>query len=478
MRPPADSLHRKVRLKRLKMPDEGDLRAVVWTALTEVQERMRAELQAQRNNIRDVGMAEHQRQPVRLGSVNPCSPVPAWMLPEGVEADVTGSWVSHTLACLLQEVARESPYDALDTPNEHSVVVVSALLDHTWQRLNTGHWKEVSITWRLVFTWGSIALVGLLLRRLYCGLLNSAIPAPSLLEEVGGIMRACDRGLLMGATVEHSPLHSAAATLNPFARLAAVGRHADTETDESPIIQEDTAIVSRPLAVATCPPLDRFLLRYMEDSLPVKLLGVVSHWPALKNWSLSYFRKVAGARTVPVEVGARYTDSSWYQRLMTLDEYFTEYVARSGNEERPTGYLAQHHLLDQVPQLMEDIMVPDYCHLGQQPPRINAWIGPRGTVSPLHHDPDHNILVQVVGYKYIRLYGEDQSHLLYAHPDPLLSNTSQADVEGPEDTWPLLQQAEYSDLVLGPGEALYIPPRCWHYIRSLSTSFSVSFWWA
>ncbi|MPC87450.1 hypothetical protein E2C01_082312 [Portunus trituberculatus] len=120
------------------MPDEGDLRAVVWTALTEVQERMRAELQAQRNNIRDVGMAEHQRQPVRLGSVNPCSPVPAWMLPEGVEADVTGSWVSHTLASLLQEVARESPYDALDTPNEHSVVVVSALLDHTWQRLNTG----------------------------------------------------------------------------------------------------------------------------------------------------------------------------------------------------------------------------------------------------------------------------------------------------------------------------------------------------
>lgn len=85
---------------------------------------------------------------------------------------------------------------------------------------------------------------------------------------------------------------------------------------------------------------------------------------------------------------------------------------------------------------------------------------------------------QVVGYKYIRLYAEDQSHLLYAHPDPLLSNTSQADVEGPVEAWPLLQQAQYQDLVLGPGEALYIPPRCWHYVRSLSTSFSVSFWWA
>jgi hypothetical protein len=43
--------------------------------------------------------------------------------------------------------------------------------------------------------------------------------------------------------------------------------------------------------------------------------------------------------------------------------------------------------------------------------------------------------------------------------------------------FPRTGDVEFMDGILEEGDLLYIPPKWWHYVRSLSTSFSVSFWW-
>lgn len=151
----------------------------------------------------------------------------------------------------------------------------------------------------------------------------------------------------------------------------------------------------------------------------------------------------------------------------------------TNHTKKNIGYLAQHELFDQIPALRGDIIIPDYCCLGDsEKVRINAWFGPEGTVSPLHTDPQHNLLAQVVGSKYIRLYAPDQTPFLYAHSsDSMVHNTSQVDCESVDrEQFPLFADAKYVDCVLKEGEVLYLPPKWWHYVRSLSRSFSVSFW--
>jgi len=87
-------------------------------------------------------------------------------------------------------------------------------------------------------------------------------------------------------------------------------------------------------------------------------------------------------------------------------------------------------------------------------------------------------LFQVVGEKRIILYDPNESENLYPHEGSLLSNTAQVNPEEPDyKTFPNYKNSVAWECHLKQGEMLYIPPKWWHHVRSLSTSFSVSFWW-
>lgn len=249
----------------------------------------------------------------------------------------------------------------------------------------------------------------------------------------------------------------------------------------------------------------RFEVDYFRKHVPVVIRNAVHHWPALdpesgRKWSLQYLNQKIGHRTVPVEIGTKYTDQCWSQRLMTVNEFMNDYVienvAQTGSKEK--GYLAQHDLFHQIPELRKDICIPDFCSVridddvnpddssGQgegEAIETNVWFGPSGTVSPLHFDPKHNILVQVSGSKYIRIYdSKTPADIIYPHAqDSLLRNTSRVDVEDvDEERFPEFPRRASNfmwETIVQDGDAIFIPRHAWHFVKSLTISCSISFWW-
>lgn len=338
-----------------------------------------------------------------------------------------------------------------------------------------------------------------------------------------------------------------------------------------------------PVPVLSNPSLREFQERLEHDhkkkgstgALPLIIEGAISQWSALqstmswKNPRYLLSETLGGRRLVPIEIGRSYTDADWSQRIVTFREFMERFMLRfdaegftfpvKASEEQqlanePTrhsatkgmGYLAQHDLFSQIPSLRDDIRIPDYCYsvppMAKKETRpndigdeeypdpdgevmVNAWFGPAGTMTPLHTDPHHNVLAQVVGQKYVRLYALSQTAKLYPRGKNEwgvdMSNTSSVDldeamevfedwrwdsfgsdqteeengekskaaeetarVDGKEQRandfrarFPDFREADYAECILSEGQCLFIPKGWWHYVRSLSPSFSVSFWW-
>jgi hypothetical protein len=109
------------------------------------------------------------------------------------------------------------------------------------------------------------------------------------------------------------------------------------------------------------------------------------------------------------------------------------------------------------------------------PPRF--WLGPARTVTPLHCDYDDNIFAQIRGSKRIFLAPPHHDAFLYTREaNPVLFG-SPFDPEAPDfDAYPLARQAAIVDVIVEPGDMLYVPAGWYHQVRALSFSLSSNRW--
>ncbi|CAE5967996.1 unnamed protein product [Arabidopsis arenosa] len=382
---------------------------------------------------------------------------------------------------LLQSISAQGGYAyarmaALAVAGDQSAA--EAARDMAWEQLHSGPWHSVLPVWRDAYSMACLNVAKI------------HFAAGEFAEALG----ALDMGLIMGGMLLRKDLHDSVLVVSSEARKKTKSlEEASGEFMGEKLVPEVPVDVNEVLKILPCRSLtcrrvekrsglslEGFLRDYFLSGTPVVITNSMAHWPARAKWNhLDYLNAVAGNRTVPVEVGKNYLCSDWKQELVTFSKFLERIRTNKSSPMEPT-YLAQHPLFDQINELRDDICIPDYCFVGGgELQSLNAWFGPAGTVTPLHHDPHHNILAQVVGKKYIRLYPSSLQDELYPYSETMLCNSSQVDLDNIDKTeFPKATELEFMDCILEEGEMLYIPPKWWHYVRSLTMSFSVSFWWS
>ncbi|KAG8653111.1 lysine-specific demethylase JMJ30 isoform X1 [Manihot esculenta] len=351
-----------------------------------------------------------------------------------------------------------------------------AAREMAWEQLHSGPWHSVLPVWRDAYSMACLHVAKFHYRN----------------GELKDALRVLDMGLIMGGMLLRKDLDSAVEIISAKTRenddrcesfeKSEHNLAPEAEFDKVEVLQflPAKSLSCKTVVNKSAPSMEAFLREHFLCGSPVIISDCMTHWPARKKWNdMDYLKRVAGDRTVPVEVGKNYLCQEWKQELITFSQFLERIQSNGTSSDGPT-YLAQHPLFDQINELRDDICIPDYCFVGGGELRsVNAWFGPAGTVTPLHHDPHHNILAQVVGKKYIRLYPASLCEELYPHGETMLFNSSQVDLDNiDEKEFPKVHDLEFLDCILEEGEMLYIPPKWWHYVRSLTISFSVTYWWS
>ena len=203
--------------------------------------------------------------------------------------------------------------------------------------------------------------------------------------------------------------------------------------------------------------------------LPFLIPGLAARWP-LAGLTPQTLRERFAALPVRARVGD-YVNTAFAPDRAMQDMSMLEYLdlAAAGTEGLPP-YLGNLELRE----------LNRFCHWPAYfekpgPPRF--WLGPAGTVTPLHADYDDNIFVQVWGRKRIFLAPPHHDEFLYTREANALLFGSPFDPEAPDYArFPLARRAALLECVVEAGDLLYVPAGWYHQVRSLTFSLSSNRW--
>ncbi|WP_283151203.1 cupin-like domain-containing protein [Silvimonas soli] len=220
-----------------------------------------------------------------------------------------------------------------------------------------------------------------------------------------------------------------------------------------------------------------FFNDYYTAGRPVIITGMMDQWPAMQKWSLDYFADRCGERAVEVQFGRNSNehyelDKRRHEKSMRFAEFVQLVRTHSPtNDFYMTAYNDSHNR-QALAELWRDILpLPEYLNPGSTDQGF-LWFGPAGTITPFHHDLTNNFMAQVIGRKRILLVPANEIASMYNH-EHCFTYVDARNID--YNRFPAMRNVQVRECILNPGEILFLPVGCWHFVEGLEVSVTMSF---
>ena len=220
-----------------------------------------------------------------------------------------------------------------------------------------------------------------------------------------------------------------------------------------------------------------FLDNYYALNRPVVMTGAMDDWPAMTRWTAKELKSRFGDRVVSVQAN-RDNDANYEVNSAKLrsEMTFGEFVDITETMGETNNYYITANNAETNSETLKDLwkdIIPFPEYLRDDPAnRGFFWFGPKGTVTPLHHDLTNNFMAQVRGRKLVRLVAPYELQNLYNNRHCYSAvNLDKIDY----DRFPLFRNVTVIDVEIGPGDLLFLPVGWWHHVRGLETSITMTF---
>jgi hypothetical protein len=221
-----------------------------------------------------------------------------------------------------------------------------------------------------------------------------------------------------------------------------------------------------------------FYEHYYFPNRPVVVGGLIKDWTAPLLWTPEYFAEKYGNCEVEITSG-RNGDPKYEEnfRRHRSKIRMTDYVrmVREGGETNDYYLVAQNHVLSrpEFRELYDHFRCPEgFLDSSKLQGHVRLWFGPKGTVTPLHHDGRNILFAQIYGRKRVRLIAPYDIERVYNDREWY----SAVDLDAIDyKRFPLMRGVPVLDFILEPGEFLLLPVGWWHWVKSLDVSISLSF---